>query len=434
MKDIRTSGHAAAPGERSIRNISVGHRKHRSAPSEEPDTRELSPDGPAELPHRHPRRRHKKFVRWALIVAAVAAVLGILLSTVFAGATVTVHPHTQGVTLPETLQAAPNAPVGTLAYQTVTVTRSADVSVPAQGTQKVSRPASGVISISNAYGSASQRLIANTRFEASDGKIYRVRDSITVPGATGSGSSLKPGKASATVYADSPGAEYNKPAGTTFTIPGFKGDPRYSKFTAVSEGVISGGFVGDEPSVAASDLTAAKTTLQQKLDNDVRAAAASEIPDGFVAIPGTLSVVFADLVQTAGQDKNATLTQSATANGIIIRQGDLAAAIARQTVKDYANEAVQFADASSMDVTLATTSKRADGAITLALKGQATLVWQFDPNALAQALAGKSKSDFQTTISAFQPAVSKADASIRPFWKGSFPSDPAKIKIQISEQ
>ncbi len=422
------------PGERSIRNISVGQRKHAKHPEATHDDRDLSPDGPAEIPHRRPRRRRNRFWLFALIVIAVCAVLGLLLSTVFAGATVTVTPKTQSVTLPATLQAAPNAPTGVLSYQTVTVTRSASLSVAAQGTQKVSRPATGVITLSNTFSTASQRLIANTRFAASDGKIYRIHDSVTVPGATGSGADLKAGTVSATIYADSPGPDYNKPAGATFTIPGFKGDPRYSKFTGISMGAISGGFIGDEPAVAASDLTAAKTSLQQKLDTDVRTAAASEIPDGFVAIPGTLDVVFSDLTQTAGSDKNATLTQNATASGIIVRQGDLAAAIARKTVSDYQGEAVQFVDASAMNVSLATTSKRSDGAITLALQGSASLVWQFDPNALAQALVGKSKSEFQQTIQAFRPAVSKADATVKPFWEGKFPTDPKKITIKIAGQ
>lgn len=417
------------PGERSIRNISVGrhkHAKHMHA-AEEMDDRDLSPDGPSEIPHRRPRRRKNRFWLFSLAVVGICAVLGTLLSTVFAGATVAVTPRIEQVTLPASLQAAPNAPTGVLSYQIVTVTRSSSVTVAAQGSKKVSRPATGVITISNSYSAASQRLIANTRFESSDGKIYRIHDSVTVPGAAGA----KPGTVSVTIYADSAGPDYNKSAGATFTIPGFKGDPRYTKFTGKSEGAISGGFIGDEPAIATADLAAAKTSLQQKVDAEARAAAAGEIPDGSVAIPGTLEVVFSDLVQTAGADKTATLTQNATASGIIVRQADLASAIARKTVQNYQGEAVQFVDASAMDVSIATTSKRSDGAITVALKGQASLVWQFDPNALSAALAGKSKGEFQSVIDTFRPAIAKADATVKPFWQGKFPDDTKKITIKI---
>lgn len=420
------------PGERSIRNISVGHRRHaRPAVVEDHSERELPPDGPAELPRRHRRRRPRRFWVLSLAVIAVCAVLGLLISTVFAGATVTVNPRTETVSVPPTLDAAPSAPIGTLSYQTVTVTRSADVSVPAEGTQRVSRPASGTIVISNTYSTASERLIANTRFKAPDGKIYKIRDSITVPGMSGG----KAGTLSVTVYAESPGPDYNKSGPVNLSVAAFveNNNPRASKVTAVAQNGFSGGFVGDEPSVAPAALSEAKTALQQQVDADARAAAAAEIPEGYAAIPGTLEVSFGDLMQAAGANKTAKLTQSATATGIIVRESDLASAIARRTVEGYQGEAVAFAEAAGLDVEMASTSKRSDGTISLTLRGQATLVWQFDPLALSQALAGKSKSEFLTVIGAFRPAVAQADASIRPFWQGKFPSDPGKIKVKLAD-
>ena len=358
----------------------------------------------------------------------VGAVFGVLLSTVFAGATITAYPRTETVTVPATLEAKPNAPVGTLAYQTISVTRSATVSVPASGTKKVSRPASGVITISNSFGAASQRLIANTRFEAPDGRIYRIRDSVTVPG-------MKQGVAgtvSATLYADSPGPAYNKSGGVSFTIPGFKNDPRYAKITARSEGALSGGFIGDEPVVAPADLAAAKAELQKQLDGDVRTAAAQAIPDGFAAVPGSLDIVFADVTQTIGADKTAQLTEGATATGIIVRKNDLASAIAHKAVAGYKGEAVLFGDEEQMSFSLSPATKRnGGGPVTLTLSGSATLVWQFDPEALKAALAGKDKKEVPAVAKAFEPAVAKMNTTIKPFWKGMLPQDPSKIKIIV---
>lgn len=423
MKDIRHSSEETS-GERSIRNISIGRRPTRPAERLEHEPAHTPPH----IPHRRPRRKQRRFWMVAAAVLALCALFGLLLSTVFAGATVTVYPRGDQVELPPTLQAQQNAPVGVLQYQTITTTRAASQSVAAAGTQRVSRPASGVVTISNTYSGAAQRLIANTRFEAPDGKIYRIRDSVTVPGMTGTTA----GTVTATLYADSPGADYNRSGGTTFTIPGFKGDPRYTKFSAQSQGAIGGGFIGEEPAVAPADLAAAKTALQKQVDADVRAAAASAIPDGSVAIPGTLEVVFADIVQEVTANNTAKLTQSATATGAVVRQADLAAAIARRGIPGYKGEALMFGDASKMSVSVASTTKLSDGTLTLQLSGSAILVWQFDPNALLQALAGKDKSEFQSVIETFQPAVAKADASIRPFWQGKFPTDVNKIKIKLS--
>ncbi len=427
MKDIRPSSEDGA-GERSIRNIAVGRRPTRHSAVAD-HTEHERPHHAPEFPH----RRHRLNKRFWLIgggILVVCALFGLLLSTVFAGATVTIYPRTETVQPPATLQAQQNAPLGVLPYQTITASRSASLSVAAAGTQHVSRAASGVVTINNSYSSAPQRLIANTRFEAPDGKIYRIHDSVTVPGMA----SGKSGTVTATIYADSPGPSYNRPAATTFTIPGFKGDPRYSKFAATTQGPIGGGFIGDEPAVAPADLAVAKATLQKQVDADVHAAAASQVPQDSVAIPATLTVVFADITQEAAADKTAKLTESATATGAIVRQADLAAAIARRGVTGYKGEAVLFGDTGQMSLTVATSTKPSDGTLTLQLGGTATLVWQYDPNALLQALVGKDKSEFQTVIQTFEPAVAKADASIRPFWQGKFPSDPAKISIKTAGQ
>ncbi len=126
-------------------------------------------------------RRRSLLIAGAVVVI-VCAIIGLLLSTLFAGATVTVFPRQEQVSVPVTLVAKLNPAGGELGYQTITVTRSASTSIPATGTKQVSKSASGVITIYNSFGTDPQRLIANTRFAAPDGKIYRLHDSVVVPG------------------------------------------------------------------------------------------------------------------------------------------------------------------------------------------------------------------------------------------------------------
>ena len=71
------------------------------------------------------------------------------MSTLFAGATVTVTPRSAVVTAPATMQAQVNAPAGTLPYQVITSSRTASTSVPATGTKQVSLAASGIMTIYN---------------------------------------------------------------------------------------------------------------------------------------------------------------------------------------------------------------------------------------------------------------------------------------------
>jgi cytoskeletal protein RodZ len=416
-------------GDRSIRNIPIpgGHHHRRPAAAyveeySEPPRR------------RRGRRRRLWLVLGAVIV--VCAVAGVLLSTVFEGASVVVSPKTAQVTAPQSITASLNPPAGGLAYQVVTTSRTASTSVPANGSEQVSRAASGVITVYNNYSTASQQLITNTRFETSDGKIYRIHQAVTVPGAKkNADNTLSPGSVAVTAYADAPGSDYNTGA-AQFAIPGFKGDPRYSSFYAKTDGM-TGGFVGTEPAVASSTLAQVTAALKNGLQSALQNAAASDLPAQFLPIPGTLQVSYANVEETPNQDGSVTLSQTAQAAADVVRAGDLAAVIAKQTVDGYAGEAVNFADPSQIAIALAAGSSPGQGSLTLSLQGQPTLVWQFDTATLKAALVGKPKGQFQTILASFEPAIdctntAPCTASIRPFWQGSFPSNPDKISVTVA--
>lgn len=414
--------------DRSIRNIPVpaNHRRMAMPPGASPGEEEPAGTGGRPTP---PRRSRRSLFIWSAVIVVIAcAVVGLLVSTLFTGATITVTPHSESVTPPATMLAMLNAPAGTLQYQIITMSQQGTTSVAANGTEQVSRQASGVITIYNAYSAAAQKLIANTRFQAPDGKIYRIHQAVTVPGETGG----TPGSVSVTAYADQPGADYNRGA-TQFTIPGFVGDPRYTKMSAQTAGM-TGGLVGTEPSVAPADLASAQAKLEQGLADSLQGAT-GKIPQGFVVIPGTLHVTYSGVTKAPGQDNStAVISEVAQGSADAVSLSDLAANIAKQTVQGYGGEAVNFADPSQITIALASSTKPAGGALTLALSGSPTLVWQFDPNALKQALLGKSKSQFETILQSFSPAIqcstdAPCKASIRPFWTSTFPSNPDKINV-----
>lgn len=412
MRDINP-GYPGAPEHRSIRSVSIGGRRaHESH----------------ETPHtRAPRRRRRGYF-WliAALVIGVCALAGVVFSTLFAGATVTVYPRMETVQAPESIVAKLAASVGELEYRTISATEEASITVDAEGTQQVSRQASGPVRISNSFSTEPQRLIANTRFEAADGKIYRIRESVTVPGMIGG----KAGTITAVVYADSPGASYNKTGTIGFTVPGFKGDPRYETITAQAEGSIGGGFVGAEPAVAKEDLNAAQSQLRQQLESAAIQALNESVPGGYGLLPGTTQVTYSQVSQAAEDNNRAKLTQSATAAGAIVQGNDLGTAIARAKIEGYKGEAVALVP----DNLTVTASSSGEGAIVIALRGEATVVWQFDPGAVREALLGKKKTEFRQILGSFAPAIActesrPCDARLRPFWASTFPSDPNKITV-----
>ncbi len=91
----------------------------------------------------------------------------------------------------------------------------------------------GFISIYNAYSAAPQKLVAQTRFETKDGKIFRIQNPVIVPGVKMSGTKLTPSSIKVNVVSDAAGEEYLI-GPSYFTIPGFQGSPKYAGFYAES--------------------------------------------------------------------------------------------------------------------------------------------------------------------------------------------------------
>ena len=103
---------------------------------------------------------------------------------------------------------------------------------PASGKKYAEKKATGEVVIYNNFSSSPQTLVATTRLVSSDGKIYRLNNSITVPGAEAPGGKITPSSIRASISADKPGEAYNLSPGVKFRIPGFEGSPKYDGFYA----------------------------------------------------------------------------------------------------------------------------------------------------------------------------------------------------------
>ncbi|MDP3795035.1 MAG: hypothetical protein Q8R13_03855 [bacterium] len=135
---------------------------------------------------------------------------------------------------------------------------------PATGRRTSKTKASGSITIFNAYSTQPQTLIATTRFQAPDGKIFRIVKNITVPSAELENGKIKPSSTIAQVEADEPGPAYNI-GPTDFTIPGFKGSAKFTGFYAKSYDPMQGGVEGETAVIKEEDIAGARQTLRNEL-------------------------------------------------------------------------------------------------------------------------------------------------------------------------
>ncbi len=155
-------------------------------------------------------------------------------------------------------------------------------SFPGTGQSSLSdKRARGMVTISNVFGATSQLLVATTRFETPEGKIFRLTKTLTVPGTKNENGKVVPGTVDAEVAADAAGSDYNI-APTSFTIPGLKGGPKYAAITAASTATFVGGGAGDAAvaSVSADDVIRAKDAAEKKLPEALRAEIAKDLQPG----------------------------------------------------------------------------------------------------------------------------------------------------------
>ncbi len=423
------------PADRSIRNIPVPPGRRRPPEPPRPAERYVRSEpediDPQEFSVPQESRRGPRIIMWTGAILSIAALLFFGFSILFAGATVSVTPKSEDVTIDGSFSASPDAPVTGLTYQLVTLERTLGEVVEATGEADVERRASGTIVISNNYSTSVQRLIKNTRFEAPDGKIYRINESIDVPGQKTVNGALVPGESEVVVYADSPGEGYNRGL-TDFTIPGFKGDPRYTKFTARSKTPMSGGFIGRERVVSEGELAAARGRLHEQLKRELEVAARAQMPAGFVLFDDATFVSFSSEGTAPEGEGEVKVTEKGVLTGVLFNNRELAAFIARNSIGSYNEEPVYLPNTSRLTFAISgkdTIALPLERPLAFTLAGNALVVWLIDEVELKNAIVGRQKAALPTIMAEF-PANSFSVSS-RPFWSSELPDDMDRLTVSI---
>lgn len=171
----------------------------------------------------------------------------------------------------------------------IEVEKEVSQSYPATGASgKSDSRARGLIVIENAFGMESQGLVATTRFETSDGKIFRLTKGVVVPGMKEQDGKKVPGTVEAEVVADAPGDSSNIDP-TTFTIPGFKGSAKFDGFSAKSEQkFFGGGSNTSSATITGDDVEKAKSDAELKLSQVLQDILSSELAEGEKLLPDAL--------------------------------------------------------------------------------------------------------------------------------------------------
>ncbi|NTW47843.1 MAG: hypothetical protein HGA48_02810 [Candidatus Yonathbacteria bacterium] len=368
-------------------------------------------------------------------IAAVAVfVFVIMLMNVFAGATVTLVPKQENTFIEGNFTAMRGGSADSqdsIGFEVMDVVAEESIEILATEERESERRASGTIVIYNTYSTNEQRLVKKTRFEDPAGHIYRINESVVIPGMRTEGGETIPGSVEVTVSADEPGTDFNI-ALVDFTIPGFKGSPQYDKMYARSKTPMTGGFVGLEKVASESEVIAAQQELEKKLSEKLLSDARSQTPAGSILAEYATTHTFEHLDPVPSDDnKNVIVTVRGTLHAMVFDGGEMARFIARRSVASYDDKDVYFSDVSKLSIGIVPEENGEaviDDTVTISLGGTPHIVWTVDKKEVLSAIVGRSKKEFDETMKKF-PAIASAQASMHPFWKGEFPEDAKDISV-----
>lgn len=308
--------------------------------------------------------------------------------------------------------------------------RNLTMSFPASGKAQVETKATGLLFVYNAYSSSPQILVASTRFESPDGKVFHLDKQVTVPGAKVVNGQITPSKISVSVTADVAGADYNIPPAAGWKIPGFKGTPRYQGFYAESLTPMSGGFIGEKAVASPGDILNATTSIEQSLANALQSQMGVLMASQFKLFDNAKKFTVLQEINQGGTASSSEFSVYASAEmrELVFDEGMLRQAITDQAAAGLP-PGLRVADFGLSYATA--TADLANGRISFNVQGSVVFVADFKVDQFKSEIVGKDEASLRSMVFAL-PGLEKATISFWPFWVQNVPRNVGKVEITVN--
>lgn len=307
--------------------------------------------------------------------------------------------------------------------------KNAQLKFPATGKKPIQKKAAGVMTVYNSYSSDPQPLVEQTRFMSPDGKIYRLAKNIIVPAAKIIEGKIVPSNIDADVVSDAAGADYNIGPVKLFTIPGFKGSPKYQAFYGESKGNMSGGFIGEVAYPTDSDIKSAKEKAESILESGLVTAFLAQIPKEFKVLDGAkkYKILEEKADQEADKDGNFGIFAESQMTVIGFKEEDLKILLGKRAKRDNGEDFDIRSSELSYGLARADFDK---GILSFPVNFKAVLAKHIDAEDLKKKIAGKSELELKTMVFGLS-GLKSATISLWPFWVKSVPNSIDKISVIV---
>lgn len=419
--------------KKSIRQIPISVEKKPIIKTPKVNYRERF-DIPRQSGNRKPL--NPKFAIWLIaLIALLALFFGI--SLIFSSASIVIKPRIEKLVFNNETYTAKLDGTGLsgLSFEVLKIDKIDEVIVEASEEKVFNQKATGKVLIYNNYSSATQRLINNTRFETTEGKVYRLASSVNVPGTKVVAGKTIPGSVEATLIADQAGEEYNFELADLvgdFKIPGFKGGPRYNSFYARSKTDMTGGLIGKQKIVSATVRKEAEEVLKSNLKENLLKELYSIKPDNYIIFDDSYSIEYIPLSDTEESSNKVKISIKGNLNSVVFNSLKLANFIGTKKIAGFDGLPTNLFLNDNLKITFSAKDNLnlwKNSVIDLKLNGEANLKWLFDIDTIKKDLAGEPADRSTEILSKYKDQVESIQVSFSPVWTKYFPDDLDRIKV-----
>ncbi len=299
-----------------------------------------------------------------------------------------------------------------------------------RGEKDVREKATGVIKVYNSYSSSPQTLVQTTRFVSESGKVFRTIATIVVPGAEVRDGEIVPSSTMVSVIAQDAGREYNI-GPSTFSIPGFKGTPKYLAFYGKSEKSMGGGEIGKVKVISEDDYKNLEKQVTSELSSQSSTALLTLLPEGFL-IPQGAKYTGQIQIDSSGKvgDSAAefTITGSVLTKAFAVRESDIKKMLANDFAARFPNMRRNVGKEEIIYEAIDSRFEKGILEMKVSLSHDASAI--IDKQKIIEGVRGKTEAEVRSFLSSFA-SIREARVTFWPFWVSKIPDDLNKIEIIV---
>lgn len=372
------------------------------------------------------------------ILAVVFCLFAVfLLSSLFSTAEIKIYPKEDTIQLDNSYTISKDPTTSFVPLEIIQVEKTMSKIVEPDSEGEVRMKATGKAFIYNEYSTSKQRLIVNTRLETPEGLIYRIKQSVDVPGFKMEGNKKIPGKIEVEIIADEAGEKFNMKVSDLkgdFTIPGLKDSKsKYEGFYGRLSSDITGGYVGLLKKISDEKKEVNKKELRDAISIGLIKEFSSNIPEGYIYFKDIKVIEFDETISGKVSLEN-ELSEKGILKVMVFDEKKIAYYIASKSIEGFDDTNIYpvFSDDIIASIKGKTEKPWTEDTLTLNLIGQVRIIKNVNEQALKDFVKGMRKSTVGMLISSqFSDQIEKVSISLRPQWNLSLPKKAENIKVRV---